>query len=644
MAFEKNLNKLSKLLTTMDDEPAAQDPKDRKFRGQVMMDLSEITSLFDGVVTQEDMEKVVMALVAQIKIIKEELESKTDTSRSEILSVLQGLQSDVVLLSEQLKMFDEDSTTSNTEHTTARLDLEARYEAVQERIEEAQERLMALNQDEWEARTMAKLDQRVAESTKPLTAQQVSDLVNEAKLPVTAIRDWDVIESGWTRAISLAATAQIEVLSAGVKMGSSHRLNFGSGATVSMENGTITLEVNGLPTQTGNNGKFLTTNGTTASWAVLAGGGDLLAANNLSDLANAGTARTNLGLGGAATLNVGTTAGTVAAGDHNHTGVYAPALGADDNYVTDAEKTKLSNLSGTNTGDQDLSTLAPKASPTFTGTVTLPVGLTGVIRADTGVVSVDTDVTDLVAAGTNLAAGKLELATDAETVTGSDTARATTPANITAKMSAPGAIGNTTPSTGKFTSVETTGAIELGHASDTTIARSGAGAITVEGVQVVLANTSPTLATITTTGNIELGHASDTTLSRSAAGVLAVEGVVIPSISSTNTLTNKRVTRRVTTTNAPGATPTTNTDNVDVMNFTGLNTAITSMTTNLSGTPVDGDLIMFRFTDDGTARAITWGASFAATTVALPTTTVISTMLRVGFQYSGSTWKCIATA
>ena len=33
----------------------------------------------------------------------------------------------------------------------------------------------------------------------------------------------------------------------------------------------------------------------------------------------------------------------------------APNLGADDNYVTDAEKTKLANLSGTNTGDQDLS-------------------------------------------------------------------------------------------------------------------------------------------------------------------------------------------------------------------------------------------------------------------------------------------------
>jgi hypothetical protein len=38
---------------------------------------------------------------------------------------------------------------------------------------------------------------------------------------------------------------------------------------------------------------------------------------------------------------------------------------------------------------------------------------------------------------------------------------------------------------------------------------------------------------------IELGNASDTTLSRSAAGVLAVEGVVVPTISSSDTLSNK---------------------------------------------------------------------------------------------------------
>jgi hypothetical protein len=33
---------------------------------------------------------------------------------------------------------------------------------------------------------------------------------------------------------------------------------------------------------------------------------------------------------------------------------YAAALGADDNYVTDSEKTVIGNTSGTNTGDQDI--------------------------------------------------------------------------------------------------------------------------------------------------------------------------------------------------------------------------------------------------------------------------------------------------
>jgi hypothetical protein len=41
-------------------------------------------------------------------------------------------------------------------------------------------------------------------------------------------------------------------------------------------------------------------------------------------------------------------------------GKFEPLKGVDDNYVTDDEKIKLSNLSGTNTGDQDLSGLQLK--------------------------------------------------------------------------------------------------------------------------------------------------------------------------------------------------------------------------------------------------------------------------------------------
>lgn len=48
---------------------------------------------------------------------------------------------------------------------------------------------------------------------------------------------------------------------------------------------------------------------------------------------------------------------------------YAPALGADDNYVTDAEKAVIGNTSGTNTGDQDLSGLTTKATLTTKGDI-----------------------------------------------------------------------------------------------------------------------------------------------------------------------------------------------------------------------------------------------------------------------------------
>lgn len=127
------------------------------------------------------------------------------------------------------------------------------------------------------------------------------------------------------------------------------------------------------------------------------------------------------------------------------------------------------------------------------------------------------------------------------------------------------------------------GTIELGHATDTTISRSAAGKIAVEGIDVVLLSgaqtltgktlTSPILTTpdigtpsagtltnatglpiaglVASTvtalgvGTVELGHATDTTLSRSAAGKLAVEGIDVVLLSGAQTLTGKTLTSPV---------------------------------------------------------------------------------------------------
>ena len=94
------------------------------------------------------------------------------------------------------------------------------------------------------------------------------------------------------------------------------------------------------------------------------------------------------------------------------------------------------------------------------------------------------------------------------------------------------------------------------------------------------------------------------------------------------------------------ATPAINTDLYDVVTITALGAAINTMTSDLSGTPFNFQKLIFRILDDGTARAITWGDSFRDAGVALPSTTVISKLLTVGFIYDTVTsdWGCVAVA
>jgi hypothetical protein len=123
----------------------------------------------------------------------------------------------------------------------------------------------------------------------------------------------------------------------------------------------------------------------------------------------------------------------------------------------------------------------------------------------------------------------------------------------------------------------------------------------------------------------------------------AIPGVV--TTDGTQTLTNKRIVPRVLASTANSATPTLNTDNYDMMVITGQTVAITSFTTNLSGTPTNGQKLWISITGTG-AIAITWGASFEASTVALPTTTVTTARLDIGFVWNVATtkWRCVAQA
>jgi hypothetical protein len=96
---------------------------------------------------------------------------------------------------------------------------------------------------------------------------------------------------------------------------------------------------------------------------------------------------------------------------------------------------------------------------------------------------------------------------------------------------------------------------------------------------------------------------------------------------------------------ASSATPAINTDLVDLFTITALTVAITSMSSGLTGTPIDGQYLRIAIT--GTAsRAITWGSSFEASTVALPTTTSSTNRLDVWFIYNAATskWRCIQVA
>lgn len=119
-------------------------------------------------------------------------------------------------------------------------------------------------------------------------------------------------------------------------------------------------------------------------------------------------------------------------------------------------------------------------------------------------------------------------------------------------------------------------------------------------------------------------------------------------LAGVQTLTNKRITARVSSTASITSPLAWNSDSFDQYAATA-QAAILTISAD-AGTPTNGQKMIFRFKDNGTARALTWttGAAkaFRAVGVTLPTTTVISKTVYVGCIYNAadSRWDAVAVA
>jgi hypothetical protein len=131
------------------------------------------------------------------------------------------------------------------------------------------------------------------------------------------------------------------------------------------------------------------------------------------------------------------------------------------------------------------------------------------------------------------------------------------------------------------------------------------------------------------------------TIAQGGTGSTTLAGASIATYAGTETLTNKRIDPRVTSAaSASSLTPSIAT--ADVYAYTAL---AANLTINApTGTPVDGDKLIFRLLDNGTARTLTWDATYTVIGVTLPTTTTASKTTYVGCIYNANNtrWDVIA--
>jgi hypothetical protein len=147
---------------------------------------------------------------------------------------------------------------------------------------------------------------------------------------------------------------------------------------------------------------------------------------------------------------------------------------------------------------------------------------------------------------------------------------------------------------------------------------------------------------ITTSGTLAI-TLSGTALpiANGGTGATTLAGASIATYSGTETLTNKRIDPRVTSA-ASASSLTPDISASDVYAYTALAAGLTINAP--TGTPLDGDKLIFRLLDNGTSRSLTWNGTYTVIGVTLPTATTISKTTYVGCIYNANNtrWDVIA--